>query len=188
MKTQAWGWLVAAVLAAGLNASYHDGGLEWAHRIAGSVEHMSNAVLALATGHADRFLAEAQILGAREETASCPLSAALARVQARIARTQSRIARSRARTDRFDAERLNDSFEVMSARQEAEMARIEADGARIEAEVSRMRVPDAGFAPAMVSMRKVACPRVRFTMPAMPRIKMPAAPEIHINVPSAGPV
>lgn len=66
MKTQAWGWLVAAVLAAGLNASYHDGGLEWAHRIAEGVEHSSNAVLALATGHADRFLAEAQMLGARD--------------------------------------------------------------------------------------------------------------------------
>ena len=185
MKTQAWEWLVAAVLAAGLNASYHDGGLEWAHRIAGSVEHRSNAVLALATGHADRFLAEAQILGAREETASCPLSAALARVQTRI---QSRIARSRMRADRFDAERFNDSFEVMSARKEAEMARLEADGARIEAEVSRMRVPCADFAPAMVSMRRVACPRVRFTMPAMPRIKMSVAPGIHINAPSAGPV
>ena len=176
MKTEAWGWLVAAVLAAGLNASYHDGGLEWAHRIAGSVEHSSNAVLALATGHADRFLAEAQILGSRQDKASCPLSAALARVQARIDR-------SRARADRF-----NDSFEVMSAREEAEMARIEADGARIEAEVSRMRIPDANFAPAVVSMRRVACPRVRFTMPAMPRINMPVAPVIHINAPSAGPV
>src|ERR1700758_4921107 len=142
MKTQAWGWLVAAVLAAGLNASYHDGGLEWAHRIAGSVEHSSNAVLALATGHADRFLAEAQVLAARQETASCPLSAALARVQSRIVRTQTRIARSR-----VDAERFNDGFEVMSAREEAEMARIEADRSRIEAEVANMRIPAADFAP-----------------------------------------
>ena len=183
MKTQAWGWLVAAVLAAGLNASYYDGGLEWAHRIASSVEHSSNAVLALATGHADRFLAEAQVLAARQETASCPLSAALARVQSRIAQAQAKIARAG-----VDADRLDDSFEVMSAREEAEMARIEADGARIEAEVSRMRIPDADFAPAMVSMHRVACPRVRFTMPAMPRIKMPATPVIHINAPSAGPV
>lgn len=174
------------MLAAGLNASYHDGGLEWAHRIASSVEHSSSAVLALASGHADRFLAEAQVLAARQGTASCPLSTALARVQTRIAQTQTRIARSRA--DRFDADRFNDSFEVMSAREEAEMARIEANGARIEAEVSRTRVPDADFAPAMISIRKVACPRVRFTMPAMPRIKMPAAPVIHVNAPSAGPV
>jgi len=176
MKTQAWGWLVAAVLAAGLNASYHDGGLEWAHRIAGSVEHSSNAVLALATGHADRFLAEAQILGARQETASCPFSTALARVQTRIARS------------RMGADRFNDNFEVMSAREEAEMAKIETDRARIEAEVANLRIPAADFAPAVVSLRKVACPRVRFTMPAMPQIKMPVAPVIHVDVPSAGPV
>jgi hypothetical protein len=183
MKTQAWGWLVAAVLAAGLNASYHDGGLEWAHRIAGSVEHSSNAVLALATGRADRFLAEAQILGARQETASCRWSTALARVQTRIARS------------RASAERFNDTFEVMSAREEAEMARVEADRARIEAEVARMQVPAADFAPVMVSMRKVACPRVRFTMPEVPRVEVPRIavphikmPVIHVNVSGAGPV
>src|ERR1700739_2211262 len=111
MKTQAWGWLVAAVLAAGLNASYHDGRLEWAHRIAGSAEHSSNAVLALATGHAARFLAEAQLLGARQEAASCPLSTALARIQTRI---QSRIACSRRGadnfgTDNFRADNFNNS-------------------------------------------------------------------------------
>ena len=180
MKTQAWGWLVAAVLAAGLNASYHDGGLEWAHRIAGSVEHSSNAVLALATGHADRFLAEAQILGARQETASCPLSTALARIQTRIAR-------SRMGADNL-ADNFNDSFEVMSAREEASMARIEANRARIEAEVARIRVPAADFAPVMVSMRKVVCPRVRFNMPQVPQIKMPVAPVIHVDVSSTGPV
>ncbi len=176
MKTQAWGWLVAAVLAAGLNASYHDGGLEWAHRIAGGVAHSSNAVLALATGHADRFLAEAQILGARQERASCPLSAALARIQTRIARS------------RMSADNFNDSFEVMSDREEAAMATVEADQARIEAQVARMRIPATDFAPAMVSLHKIACPRVRFTMPEIPQIKMPVVPVIHVDVPSAGPV
>ncbi len=47
--TQAWGWLTAGVLAAGLNASYHDGGLQWAHQVADRVEHGSAAVLALAS-------------------------------------------------------------------------------------------------------------------------------------------
>lgn len=186
MKTQAWGWLVAAVLAAGLNASYHDGGLQWAHQIASGVEHSSNAVLALATGHADRFLAEAQMIGAREETASCQFSTALARVQTRIARSRAR------------ADRLNERFEVMSAREEAAMARVEADRARIEAEVARMQVTDADFAPAMVAVRKISCPRVRLNMPEVPRveipriavphIKMPFAPVINVNVSSAGPV
>src|SRR5215469_1149640 len=62
MKTQAWGWLGAAVLAAGLNSSYHDGGLQWAHEIADRVQHNTSAVLALATGRADQFLAEARML------------------------------------------------------------------------------------------------------------------------------
>ena len=186
MKTQAWGWLMAAVLAAGLNASYRDGGLEWAHQIAAVIEHSSNAVLALATGHADRFLAEAQVLGAREETASCRLSTALARVQTRIARSRAR------------AERFNDRFEVISAREEAEMATVQADESRIEAKVASMDVPAADFAPVIVSMRKVACPRLRIAMPNVPRveiprievphIKMPVAPVINVNVSSAGPV
>ena len=55
--TQAWGWLAAGVLAAGLNAAYHDGGLEWAHRIADRVQHGSAAVVALAGGRADQFVA-----------------------------------------------------------------------------------------------------------------------------------
>ena len=50
--TQAWGWLVAAVLAAGLNASYHDGGLQWAHQIADRVEQRST--VATGAGHRER--------------------------------------------------------------------------------------------------------------------------------------
>ena len=65
MKTQAWGWLIAGVLAAGLNASYHDGGLQWAHEVAERVGHGSSAVLALASGNAERFLSEAQLVAAR---------------------------------------------------------------------------------------------------------------------------
>ncbi len=63
--TQAWAWLTAGVLAAGLNASYHDGGLEWAHQVADRVEHGSAAVLALASGRADQVLSQAQLLTAR---------------------------------------------------------------------------------------------------------------------------
>ena len=66
--TQAWGWLAAGVLAAGLNAAYHDGGLEWAHRIADRVQHGSAAVVALAGGRADQFVAEAALLSARNDT------------------------------------------------------------------------------------------------------------------------
>ena len=115
MKTQAWGWLAAAVVAAGLNASYHDGGLRWAHEITDQVKHNSTAVMALATGRADQFLAEANFASARKQTPSCPFTAALAeagtivvpnefeqRVEIMSAREQARFgpARSQPRSNR----------------------------------------------------------------------------------------
>ena len=153
--THAWGWLVAGVLAAGLNASYHDGGLQWAHQvteqISYQVEHRSAAVLDLATGHADRFLSEARLLTARTETPSCPWAEALAQVQTGVARSRARFDRpgfdrarfDRARLDhaRFDRARFDharfelaefDHLEVMSDRRKAELARLDANRQRLE--------------------------------------------------------
>src|SRR5215471_510758 len=71
----AWGWLMAGVVAAGFNASYHDGGLQWAHQAAERITYNTRAVLALASGNAEDFLTQAKMVTARNETASCPLSA-----------------------------------------------------------------------------------------------------------------
>jgi hypothetical protein len=159
--TQAWGWLVAGVLAAGLNASYHNGGLQWAHQaieqIADKVEYRSQAVLALASGNADRFLAEARMLTARNETASCPLAASMARVQNRVALSQARL-------------------NLMSAREEAQLGRLEANRARmeaqVEAQVARIRIPAMAFNP--VAVRVPACPRIRVEVPRVPMVRIPA--------------
>ncbi len=175
---QAWGWLVAGVLAAGLNATYHDGGLQWAHRIADRVSDNAASVVALTSGSADRFLAEAQKLTARNEAPSCPLTAIMTRVQ-------SRIDRSRGRFDRFEA---------MSAQEEAQLARLEANRARMEARVaahaSRFRIATAAFAPdnfkAMPS--PVVCPRVRVNIHKLPMAEMPTIPEIRVEVLGTGPV
>jgi len=171
--TQAWGWLVAAVLAAGLNASYHNGGLQWAHEVADRVEHGSTAVLALASGHADRFLSEARILAARNETASCRLSTALARVQTRIARSETSVER----------------FEGLSAREEAQLDRLEANRDRMEAQIARqtahIKIATAAFAPINVHVAPVVCPRIRVNIPQLPGVKMPVVPVIHL---SSGPV
>jgi hypothetical protein len=168
MKTnQAWGWLAAGVLAAGLNASYYDGGLQWVHRIADRVGQNSAAVLALASGRADQFLAEARMLTARNQTASCPFSSAMARVQSKIARSEA-------------------GFEVMSAREEAQLARFEASRARIEAQTARIRIPAAAFNVRMTGAS--VCPRVRVNVPRMPAVKIPPIPAIHIDAASAGPV
>jgi hypothetical protein len=174
--TQAWGWLVAAVLAAGLNATYHNGGLQWAHEVAERLDHGSTAALALASGHADQFLSEARLVSARSETSSCPLTAALARVQTRIAGTDAQVER----------------FDVMSAREQAHLARFEASRARMEAQIARqtahIRIATAAFAPISVHVTPVVCPRVRVNVPRIPTIKMPALPVIHIDMASAGPV
>ncbi|MGD0760452.1 MAG: hypothetical protein ABR921_16250 [Candidatus Sulfotelmatobacter sp.] len=45
MKTQAWAWLTAGVVALGLNGFYHDGGAAWAHRIAERVSDRSDFVV-----------------------------------------------------------------------------------------------------------------------------------------------
>lgn len=173
MKTQAWGWLAAAVLAAGLNATYHDGGMQWAHRIAGRVTHNTSAVLALATGRADQFFAEAQIISAHEETApSCQWATALARAQRQIATSQARF----------------DQFEAMSDRQPAQLVRFENNRARVEVQLAAMQMPVMSYAPVVVRVPKVTCPRVRVNIPRPPHVSIPSLPQIHIEAPGAGPV
>jgi septal ring factor EnvC (AmiA/AmiB activator) len=121
--TQAWGWLAAGVLAAGLNASYHDGGLPVAHEVVSRLESRSEALLTLASARTEQFLAETaaetRLVTARDEAASCRLSTALAQAQTRMARSDARLAR----------------VEVMSASDEAQLARFEANRAEIEAQV-----------------------------------------------------
>jgi hypothetical protein len=175
MKTQAWGWLAAGVLAAGLNAAYHDGGFDWAHRIADRVEKDSAVVLALASGRAERFLADERLVGHDEATLG-GVDAALAQVQAKLADGEVGVAR----------------VEAMSARQEAQLARIQAVRARIEARIAARKV-QCRVAPTMAPAAFVqvavprVCPRVRVNIPRIPRISVPA-PVVHIETPGAGPV
>jgi len=184
MKTQAWGWLVAAVLAAGLNASYHDGGLEWAHQAVDQVKHGSAAVLALATGRTDQFLTEARLAAVRNknENVSCPLSTAIARVQNRIERSQVRVAR---------LEAMSDLDEAQFDRWDAERDRIEAQvQAQVDTRIARMRIPAVAVNPVVFKsvIATPACPRVRVSVPRMPMMRMPIAPEVRIETSSPGPI
>jgi hypothetical protein len=197
MKTQAWGWLAAAVLAAGLNSSYHNGGLEWAHEIVNSAQHNTNAVLALATGRADRFLAEARMLqldrrqdGALDaddtavnvEVRHCPLAAAIARAQNSFDQSQAEF----------------DDVQALSAREQAKLARLEANRARIEAQVdaklagmefarNKFRIADnfsstdIDFDPVVVQVPRIHCPRVHVAMPHIPRVRV-QIPRIEVPV------
>jgi len=174
MKTQAWGWLTVAVLAAGLNSSYHNGGLPWAHEIVDHVQHNSNAVLALATGRADQFLAEARILKAQQQE-KCPLAAALEESQ-----------------NSFDKPEWQfDQFQVMTDREQVQLARLEANRGRIEARLktnlSRLQFAEARVNPVVVQIPKIDCPRVRVSIPRIQRIEVPT-PVVHFKYSGPGPV
>jgi hypothetical protein len=160
--TQGWAWLAAGVLALGLNGFYHDGGAVWAHRIVDRVAEASGTLADLASERVDGYMGRANLVAARNETASCRLATAIARVQTKMARTQSGMAR----------------FEVMSARQEAALARVEANRARIEAQVARVRLAPMAFN--SVAVPVVACPRVRVSVP---RVNVPKLPLIKIPAP-----
>jgi hypothetical protein len=187
--TQAWGWLVAGVLAAGLNASYHNGGLQWAHQVADRFEQGSAAVVALASGRADQFLAEARLLRAQNETPSCPLATTLARVQTMVRRSG---------IDRSTLGHSQAGLDVMSAREQAQLDRLEASRARMEAQIearvatqtAHFRIATANLVPIEIKgiPAPVICPRVRVHVPRLPVIKTPFAPDIHIEMAGTGPV
>ena len=172
--TQAWGWLASGVLALGLNGVYQDEGTVWVHRnldgMVARIADRSGAVLALATGRTDWFMAKANLAAARNEGASCRVAAAVSRFQARMTRTQTGMAQ----------------FEAMSAREQAQLARLEANRARLEAQVARIR-----FIPADFKMAEIppVCPRVRvkvrLNLP-QPQVKIP--PDVHVEAPGTGPV
>jgi hypothetical protein len=188
MKTQAWAWLTAGVVALGLNGFYHDGGAAWAHRIAGRISDRSDFVVQRVSERADQFVAEVRTAAVRNEAASCPLSTALAEFQTRIAQTK---AQNQSRFAQIKIAR----FDQMTAREEAQAARLEASQARAEARVQArvdMQAARMSFAPAAfervvidpVKIR-VACPRVRVNVPAVriPVVNIPRIPMIRIPSP-----
>jgi hypothetical protein len=173
MKTQAWAWLTAAVLAAGLNATYHDGGMDWAHRIADRVEHNTSAVLALATGHADQFVSEARWLTPRAKSTACPLTAAFAQTEVKT----------------FVSDRDVARFEAFTDRESAELDRLAANRDRIEAQIARVRIPAVAFTPVVVRAPKVTvCPRVRVNLSRLPQVRIPAMPLVRVDAPGLGPI
>jgi hypothetical protein len=187
MKTgQAWAWLAVGVMAAGLNAAYHDGGLAWVHRAVEEITYQTSAVLGLASGRADWFLAEARLLTAQDEAASlrrAPLAQGrLCRMATAMARVQAAVARSEAGYGRLQA---------MSPREQEQLARREANRAQMEARIAARAAPlnmaRAAFNSAAFSPVAPVCPRVRVSIPPIPRIRVPALPR-HIELPGTGPV
>jgi hypothetical protein len=172
---QGWYWLTAGVMALGLNGVYHEGGAEWAHRMV----NRSAAVVALASGHAERFLAPAP-----EQTVLCRVATEMARFQTRMARTQTGFAHFGAMTAQQDA---------ALARLEANRAQFEAGRAQIEAQVARLDFASASFAPELAAAfgpkrikLPVNCPRLRVNIPRT-FVRVPA-PTVRVETLSAGPI
>ncbi len=180
MKLKAYGWLAAGVLAAGLNASYHDGGLEWAHQIADGVGRDVRAVVELASGRADQFLAEAQLVADRNENAPC-LANAVARVRARI--TQTTMAQAQSQYDHFQIQ-LQDRVQVMTDRQQAALDRAEAEQERaaarqVEVENRLQARLQAGFQDTLPRLSRIS---VVTPMPAMQWAESSDCPHVHVRV------
>lgn len=192
MKTQAWAWLTAGVVALGLNGFYHDGGAEWAHRVSERISDRSDFVVQRVSERADQFVAEVRTAAVRDETASCPLSTALAEFQSRMAGAgfaqnqtrfaQTKLAHFEGMTDREQAR--VDRSEAIHARAEARAAQVEA---RVDAQMARMHFAPAAFERIVIDPVKiqVVCPRVRVNVPALriPVVNIPRMPVIRIPAP-----
>ena len=184
MKLQALGWLTAGVLAAGVNASYHNGDLQWAHRIADRVGYQTNTVLALATGNVDRFYSEARLSEVRMarvgEENNSPCRFSLTRTHVENAMPQADVAFAQ--------------FERASDREQAQLAKLAARRARMEAhfawiEIPAVNVPAVHVQPVVMKIPDVhVCSRVRVSVPNIPAVKIPAIPQVRVEVSGAGPV
>jgi hypothetical protein len=172
---QGWYWLATGVMALGLNGVYHDGGAEWAHRLV----NRSAAVVALASGHAERFLVSAQ-----EQTVLCRVATEMARLQTKMAGTQTGFAH-------FDA--VTAQQEAGLARLEANRAQFEAGRVRMEAQVARLDLASASFRPEFGAafgpkriQLPVNCPRLRVNI-TRTFVRVPA-PTVRVETLSAGPI
>jgi hypothetical protein len=202
--TQAWGWLVAGVLAAGLNASYHDGNMEWAHRVADEVQDRSDVVLSQVSDRISEqgnlILARAEQLSGRTETASCRLSTTLEQVERNAARTDQAFARILVNTDRGNAQlaRAGANREVRLALADAHVRMSAASFQAMNFQgmnFQPMSFRSISFQPIVVRV-PVVCSRVRVSVPRVdiPRVSIPKIPmvripaSVHIEMPGAGPV
>jgi hypothetical protein len=180
--TQAWGWLAAGMLAAGINAAYHDGGLQWAHRIADRAQHISEAVVALASGRADQFLAEAKTLSARNDDQVMAFSdTVVATADHEMARAEAAYVRAEARAEahcvRMQAERAR-----MEARTEAHRALVRIPDVRVETAMIQIPgVPAISIPRVELSPMRVHCSQIRMSLPALPNRRMPAPPAVKIS-------
>ena len=197
MKTQAWRWLVAGVVAAGLNASFHQGGLRWAHQIAQDVEHNSAAVIALASGRADEFLAQARLLTISVPKDPCAAEEPVGVEVAELAKAEPGFDLPAHFTNIQPVKEYQSERVQAEVRQEMTRAHLEVLRARLQAQMaeqsSHFRDASASFDQGV--LRRISsefsqikfpeCSRVRVSFPKVPAVKIPA---VRVDAVTAGPV
>lgn len=196
--TQAWGWLAAGVLAAGLNASYHDGGLPVAHEVVSRLEHRSEVLLTLASARTEQFLAEtaAEARLAQARTRIVRSDAGLARVEVMSASDEAQLARFEANRAQIEAQveaaqdEAQDQVQEVQDQVHARVAEVQARvRARVQANVVRIHIPAVAMSPVVVSTPRVlACSRIRVNIPRPPVVRIPSVPVIHIETSGTGPI
>lgn len=196
MRTQAWGWLTAGIVAAALNAGYHQGSYQWLHRIAEDATHNSEAVIALASGRADEFLAEARLLTVADTQLPCAeLATAEAQVLPSVAaklEIPSSFAGFNSDKTREDAtesrnhmrEEVRDQVQN-EVRRALNHARAEILRAHMEAHVadneSRFRMDSSSFNSNLIrqisdqfrNMNPPVCTHARIAVPQIPAVRIP---------------
>jgi hypothetical protein len=200
MKTQAWGWLAAGVVALGINGFYQDGGFAWAHRVADRIESRSAAVLALASGRAERFLAEARIVNAQDnaevdrwEAMSVRREAQAARAavaQVRVQTAEARVACRRIPAVQVDPAVFKEIRIQACPRVHVNiprMARMDVPAVRIPAiSIPRIEIPQVNIP--RVNIPRVEIPSINIPRIEIPKISVPAIPVIHVEMSGEGPV
>ena len=198
MKIQAWGWLIAGVVALGLNGFYHDGGCSWAHRAVAEFEHNTSVVLALASGRADEFLAEVKPVVTREEPASCRVATVLARVQNKVARMQTEFAHTElaqvapASTYQMNMDQINmdrflavqvaasDKLQALSDRRQAALERAQARQVEVQERIAAKLARVQAMPALQYTSFETRCPHVSVHVP---RVHVPEVNVPEINVP-----
>jgi hypothetical protein len=187
-STQAWGWLAAGVLAAGLNAAYHDGDLQWAHRVADRAQHVSGAVVALASGRADRFLAEARELSDRNDGEVAAFSdTVVAKADQEMTRAEAAYARAEARQQAHCA-RMQTEHARIETHIAARHAFVHMPDVQVETAFRTIQIPDGrAIRVPQIELSQVKfehCSRIRMRLPAMPNIAVPSAPPVNVSLSS----
>ncbi len=157
---KAWYWLVAGVVALGLNGAYRDGQLGWAHVLA----DRAAATVERAALRGQHFLATAEFMLGREPKSFGPAEAAIERVQNRI--VCDRVARAQRQ------------IAMAHVREQLAEAKVQQKMAMVQMKMNRVRMITSGRANQFRDCDGFS--KVVVNMPDLPNIDLSNLPDIEV--------